>query len=147
VASSPVIKVNGHATGVSASPGSYVSITRTWTKGDRVEVRLPMRLQGEAMPDDPTLQAFLYGPLVLAGELGDAGLTKEMVIGHTGPDLTKHPAAVLAAFRSKGDVPSAWIRPMAEALTFRTVGQERDMTLAPFNKVSSQRYSIYWNVV
>jgi uncharacterized protein len=146
VASSPVVKVNGHATEVSASPGSYVSITRTWTKGDRVEVELPLRLHMEAMPDDPTLQAFFYGPLVLAGELGDAGLAKEMVIGHTGPDLQHHPLSVLPTFQASEDNPSAWIRPTGETLTFRTVGQQRDVTLVPFNKVSGQRYSIYWKV-
>ena len=40
-----------------------------------------MHLTVEATPDDPTLQAFLYGPLVLAGDFGSAGLTKEMLIG------------------------------------------------------------------
>ncbi len=29
------------------------------------------------MPDDPTLQAVMYGPLVLAGKLGTAGLTRK----------------------------------------------------------------------
>ena len=31
---------------------------------------LPMSLHIDAMPDDPTLQAVMYGPLVLAGKLG-----------------------------------------------------------------------------
>ena len=38
----------------------------------------------EAMPDDPRMQAFLYGPLVLAGDLGDEGLTEAHI---TGPNL------------------------------------------------------------
>jgi len=33
-------------------------------------MELPMRLTVEAMPDHPGVQAFLYGPIVLAGELG-----------------------------------------------------------------------------
>jgi DUF1680 family protein len=147
VAAAPVVKVNGQATEVSAGPGSYLSITRTWAKGDRVAVELPMQLCAEAMPDDPSLQAFLYGPLVLAGGLGDAGLTREMIIGHTGPDLKKYPPASLPAFHSKGNDPSEWIRPAGEALRFRTVGQQQDVTLAPLNTVSGQRYSIYWKVV
>jgi len=44
--------------------GSYVTISRIWSDGDRVEVQLPMQLQTEAMPDDPSMQAILYGPLV-----------------------------------------------------------------------------------
>ena len=35
----------------------------------------------EAMPDDPKMQAFLYGPLVLAGDLGAEGLTEAHIIG------------------------------------------------------------------
>jgi hypothetical protein len=34
-----------------------------------------MVLRAEAMPDDPHCQAFLYATLVLAGDLGDTGLT------------------------------------------------------------------------
>ena len=40
-----------------------------------------MHLHVEAMPDDPGMQAFLYGPLVLAGDLGNEGLTEAHIIG------------------------------------------------------------------
>jgi len=146
VASSPTVKINGKMAEVSASPGSYVTILRSWRKGDRVEVDLPMQLHMESMPDDHRMQAILYGPLVLAGELGSAGLTQDLIIGHEGPDLKKHPPAALPAFRTRGNEPGAWIRPTSQPLTFRTTGQAADVTLAPFYKVSGQRYSIYWNV-
>ena len=40
-----------------------------------------MHLHVQAMPDDPSMQAFLYGPLVLAGDLGGDGLTEAHIIG------------------------------------------------------------------
>ena len=40
-----------------------------------------MHLHAQAMPDDPATQAFLYGPLVLAGDLGGEGLTEAHIIG------------------------------------------------------------------
>ena len=40
---------------------------------------MPMSLTVSPMPDDPTLMAFLYGPLVLAARLGGKGLTDDMV--------------------------------------------------------------------
>jgi hypothetical protein len=40
-----------------------------------------MQLSVESMPDDPTLQAFLYGPVVLAGDLGNEGLTEQQIVG------------------------------------------------------------------
>ena len=146
IASFPAIKVNGKITELSATPGSYVSILRTWTKGDRIEMELPMRLHVESMPDDRSLQAILYGPLVLAGKLGDEGLTSDLVIGPEGPDLKKHPPAAPPSFRAKSNDPSTWIQTAGSPLTFVTSGQRTDVTLAPFYRVSGQRYSIYWNV-
>ena len=143
----PGVKVNGKIAEVSATPGSYVTILRTWKKGDQVEIELPMRLHIETMPDDRTMQAVLYGPLVLAGELGSDGLTEELVVGPEGPNMKKQPPPSMPSFRAKGGDPSEWISPAGEALTFRTVGQERDIALVPFNRVSGQRYSVYWKVI
>ena len=33
-----------------------------------------MALRLESLPDDPHIQALMYGPVVLAGDLGTAGL-------------------------------------------------------------------------
>ncbi len=51
-----------------------MNIQRTWKTGDRVEVRVPMALRIEAMPDKPSRVAFCYGPVVLAGSLGVDGM-------------------------------------------------------------------------
>ncbi|MEI9974736.1 MAG: hypothetical protein WDO73_23410 [Ignavibacteriota bacterium] len=56
-------------------------MTRPWKAGDKVELTVPMSLTVEAMPDDPKTQAFLYGPIVLAGDLGSDGLTEQMIVG------------------------------------------------------------------
>jgi DUF1680 family protein len=71
--SAPTITLNGKALDASAAPGSYFTLNRAWKAGDRVEMELPMHLSVEAMPDDSRLQAFLYGPQVLAGDPGVPG--------------------------------------------------------------------------
>lgn len=76
-----VLKLNGEPLEASASPGSYLSLARAWKAGDTLEARFPMDLSVETMPDDPRVQAFLYGPLVLAGDLGAEGLTEAHIIG------------------------------------------------------------------
>jgi uncharacterized protein len=139
------VRVNGKPLGASASPGSYLAISRTWNNGDRVEMDLPMRLRMEAMPDDPQLQAVLYGPLVLAGDLGSEGLTKEAVVGPEGPQMRRHPMEV-PTFRAPGSDPASWIKPAEKPLTFRTMNQAKDVTLQPFNSVFDKRYSVYWQV-
>jgi hypothetical protein len=145
VAGIPTLKINRKESDVSASPGSYVSITRTWQTGDEVEIELPMELRYESMPDDRSLRAILYGPLLLAGELGSAGLTPELEIGQEGPNLKKYPAPPIPSFRANKQV-SEWIQPGDGPLTFRTQGQTQNVTFRPFYRVSEQRYSIYWHI-
>src|SRR5262249_13123188 len=79
--SSPTVKLNGKPLEASAAPGSYLTLRRSWKPGDRIELDLPMHLHTEAMPDDPGLQAYMYGPLVLAGDLGNEGLTEAHIVG------------------------------------------------------------------
>jgi uncharacterized protein len=140
------LKINGETMDVVSSPGSYLTIARTWKEGDRLELELPMYLRIEAMPDERTTQALLYGPLVLAGKLGADGLAPELMVGPEGPDVKHHPMTV-PQFRAAGPNPDSWVKPTGDGLTFRTTGQEQDITLVPLNKVFKERYSIYWTVV
>ncbi len=138
------VKVNGRAIEVTPTLGSYLTLTRAWKAGDRVEMRLPMRLTVEAMPDDPKMQAFLYGPLVLAGDFGTDGLTENNQTGPNAPRPQRTPIEI-PAFESRGD-PASWIKPAEGPLLFRTTGQSRDVTLMPINSLFGRRYSIYWTV-
>ena len=70
------LKLNGSIVPVFSSPSSYLTVSRVWRDGDRLEVSFPMSLHVETIPDDPSLQAVMYGPLVLAGKAGDQGLTE-----------------------------------------------------------------------
>jgi hypothetical protein len=139
----PVVKINGVALETTATPGSYFAIHRTWKNGDKVEMELPMRLTVEKMPDDPAMQAFLYGPLVLAGEFGGEGLTPSMI---TGPSAPKVAELDIPKLKAAGADPSLWIKPTSQPLTFRTVGQRKDVTLAPLNSLFAKRYVVYWAV-
>jgi uncharacterized protein len=140
------VKINGKALDVTPSPASYLTIARTWNDGDRVELELPMQLHIETMPDERTTQAILYGPLVLAGKLGSEGLTKDMIIGPMGPDVDKHPMQV-PQLRALQAGPESWLkRTDAQGLEFGTNGQTTDLTFVPFNKLSGERYSVYWTI-
>jgi hypothetical protein len=155
------VKLNGRVMEASAEPGSYLTMDRTWKTGDRIEMDLPMHLSVESMPDDPGLQAFLYGPLVLAGDLGDEGLTSQLIIGPNTPALYRPPGSgnatqtanrpmapplAIPSFRAAGPDPSSWIKPAGKPLTFQTTGQKQDVTLVPINSLFDRRYSVYWEV-
>jgi uncharacterized protein len=139
------IAVNGERLEVSGTPGSYLSLTRAWKAGDRVELTLPMRLTAEPLADDRSQQAFVYGPLVLAGQFPKTGL-EDRLEHNQGPAIQQAPRLQIPALKSNGADPSAWIQPISgEALAFRTTGQERDVILKPLNQ-TWQRSAVYWKV-
>uniref|UniRef100_Q029P0 Glycoside hydrolase family 127 protein n=1 Tax=Solibacter usitatus (strain Ellin6076) TaxID=234267 RepID=Q029P0_SOLUE len=142
---SAAVKINGRAVDVTPTPGSYLTLTRPWKAGDKIEMTLPMHLSVEYMPDDPKTQAFLYGPIVLAGDLGAEGLTDQMIVGPNAPQMRRVPIEV-PTFTSNGAEPSSWIKPAGAPLTFRTTGQQKDVTLVPLNSLFGKRYSVYWQV-
>lgn len=143
--------LNGRALEGFAAPGGYYVIERTWRDGDRLEVRLPMSLHVQPTPDDPTLQAVMYGPLVLVGKLGTDGLSPETLRAEpTRPRQVpsyKLPPVSAPSLRAPSDDPSNWIRPVeGRALEFRTTGQQQDVTLVPFHTLFDERYAVYWKV-
>jgi len=62
------VKVNGRDEVVKTTPGSYVTIARTWRDGDTVEVRMPFKFSLDHMMDQPNVASLLYGPVLLAAE-------------------------------------------------------------------------------
>ena len=64
------VKVNGVAVSTIAVKGkaSYVSVTRKWKKGDKIEVSLPMELKYVECPNYTDYVAFTYGPILLGAQ-------------------------------------------------------------------------------
>ncbi len=140
------VKINGRPVDALASPGSYLALSRTWKSGDRIEMSMPMSLRAESMPDDPRQQAFLFGPLVLAGDLGSEGLTEALMVGPNVPPVRKAPQLEIPTFHTTGRDLSSWIKTGDGPLSFRTTGQARDVALSPINSIFGKRYSVYWQV-
>jgi DUF1680 family protein len=140
------VLINGRPEAVVGSPGSYLAIRRVWKVGDRVEFIVPMRLTVKPLRDDITKQAFLYGPIVLAGQfpLGEIPFEFE----HTqAPELAEGPSLKVPDLKASGDEPSDWIRPIpGQALNFRATGQVEEVALKPLNQ-SWDRFAVYWTVL
>ena len=145
------MSLNGTLLPGSVQSGGYFTIERRWSKGDLLSVHLPMQLHTAPMPDDASVVAVMYGPLVLAARLGTAGLTPEKLrAGPTQPrkvpEYAAEPIGVPPIVARSRD-PSSWLRPVAgRALEFSTIGQESDLTLVPLNRVFDERYAVYFNV-
>jgi len=135
-AQSVSVSVNGQPQTITAKPGSFIELKRTWKNGDRVELNIPMALRLEALPDNPHRVAILYGPAVLAGELGDEAQSWRV--------------SLVPALVADGNEPSKWMKPVVAApVTFRTVniGKPGDVTLYPFYRMHHKRYAVYWDLL
>ena len=139
------IILNGEAQRVFSSPSSYLTLDRTWKDGDRVELILPMGLHFDPLPGDPTVQAAMYGPLVLAGRLGNENLAKsEVYLGYDPVPAGKPVPVPGAQSRSKDSV--SWVEPGNQGLNFRASAGDRKIALIPFYKLLGERYVVYWKV-
>lgn len=142
--SGAIVRVNGKHQRVSAVPGSYLRLRRRWHSGDRVEFDLPMSLHVAPIPDDHSLQAMMYGPLVLAGDLGRDDLSPDLIDGQLAPSGT--PAA-LPPINATGESPVGWVEAVpGRKLAFRAAGQCDPVSLVPFYQIADHKYVVYWKV-
>ncbi|MBK7251764.1 MAG: glycoside hydrolase family 127 protein [Gammaproteobacteria bacterium] len=143
--------LNGRLIEGFAEPGGYFRVQRIWRDGDRIEVALPMSLHVHRMRDDATVQAIMYGPLVLAGRLGTAGLTSDKIRASPARPF-KPPEYTLDALAAPSltvpsDDPSTWIeRVPGRSLAFRTRNLKQNVSFAPLYQVIDERYATYWKV-
>jgi len=132
------VTVNGEAVADLPQPEGYAEITRSWRTGDVVELHLPKTLRLEPVPDNPRRAAILWGPLVLAGDLGPED---------DFPAWKRGAIPVLVA----ADKPVAeWLKPVPrKAGSFRTdgVGRPADVDLMPFYRLHRRTYAIYWDLL
>ncbi|MEV4028180.1 beta-L-arabinofuranosidase domain-containing protein [Actinosynnema sp. NPDC050801] len=120
--SGATISVNGAAQNVATTPGSYASVTRSWTSGDVVTLRLPMRVITRPANDNPNVAAITYGPVVLAGNYGNTALSGL-------PSLNVNSIT----------------RTSTSALAFTATANGATVNLGPFHDAHGFNYTVYWN--
>jgi DUF1680 family protein len=139
------VRVNGRELEAFAQPGSYLSLTREWHDGDKIEISLPMRLRAEPLPGDPMLRAALYGPLVLAADLGPGPRNGPLKIG--GYDTAPKPAEL-------GEPAAAPLAPASDVADWIEVVSAKDLTfksavsnvpaVQPMYRITDEKYAVYW---
>jgi DUF1680 family protein len=142
------VKVNGALMTTLPQPGGYVDIKRTWKTGDTVSLVLPKRLRVERLADDPRRAALMWGPLVLAGDLGpspERNRTEGQQPAPSAPALVTDRPVVdwLTAVAGR---PGAF-RTSGVGFTLDESKAARDVELAPFYKVQRRTYVAYWDLL
>lgn len=135
----------GYGNDRSTLPGplsSYLEIKRRWNTGDTIELTLPKSLRLESLPDNPRRAAVMWGPLVLAGDLGP----EQRGSRRRNDRADQNPVPVMvAAEKPVGE----WVQPVPDKPgTFHTVGvgRDRDVELVPFYRLPHRAYAVYWNL-
>ena len=145
------VAVNRGRVPVQGTPGNYLTLSRVWQSGDRVQVELPMRPRVEVLPRSTNYAAFFYGPVLLAGALSREALSPADFISQDGDPIPRRalPVENFPVLVAKPEKAASRLERMAgEALGFRLSGvmQPGDVTLVPLFRLHRQRYTVYWPV-
>ena len=121
---------------------SFIELKRAWKSGDTVTLTLPKTLRLEPLPDNPRRVAILWGPLVLAGDLGP----EEDRPGRRGKSASMDAVPVFVAAERPV---TEWLKPVPDKPgAFRTegVGKDREVDFVPFYRLHRRTYSVYWDL-
>lgn len=143
----PKVRINGKKVkAVQADADGYINLTKRWKAGDTVEAEFPMELHLEYAHGDSTRAALLYGPIVLAGDMGTEGM--EAPAPFSDPTVRNdyytydyHIPAGLNTTLSETDL--AGIQRREGSLEF-TLPDGR--TLRPLYDLHHRRYTVYWDM-
>jgi DUF1680 family protein len=152
VAGSAQVKINGKPLEAVADPGSYVAVRKVWQDGDTISVSLPMQLWQHPLLGDDSVAAAMYGPLVLAADLGPGPTPTDgpMRIVHGRPtepsNLPKPDPLPKVDAPSMAD-PSHWMQvESASDLRFKAKSADASYSVMPMHEIDQQRYSVYWQL-
>lgn len=147
------ILVNGKPFAFDAHPSSYVSIDRSWKKGDEVQILLPMHNTVEQMPNVPNYVAIMHGPILLGAKTGkedlkglvaDDGRWAHIAGGERLP-VDKAPI-IIEDNRNEiaGKLTPVKDKPLTFSISDLKVINPIDIEFEPFYSIHDSRYMIYW---
>ncbi|MFZ0455346.1 MAG: hypothetical protein WAM24_16505, partial [Ignavibacteriaceae bacterium] len=148
--SGAAIAVNGKNVQINQKPGSYIVLSENWKVGDKIDITYPMSLHLIATNDNPNMDAVLYGPIVLAGDMGNEGIKPPMPFARDQLDYKDVPVPkdIVTTLNVAGKKINSWLVPVnGKPLDFKTVGAaSKEIDMIPYYRIDEQRYVIYWNL-
>ena len=137
-------------------PSSFIAIERAWKAGDVVGLTMPKTLRLEPTPDDRAVAAILWGPLVLAGDLGPRREEHEHVAPPDAPALVAGDRPieewVIPCCHPEGSDGSAsgvggfLVKGVARRIAAPNESTG-DLSLTPFYRTHARTYSVYFDVL
>jgi hypothetical protein len=125
---------------------TFVALTRTWRSGDRIELDLPKSLRLEPTPDNGSVAAILWGPLVLAGDMGPRREGRGQAERPQVPVLVAADRPVSAWVSPAGPRPGDFVARQVARVP-AAPAPPTDVVLTPFHRTHRKSYSVYFDVV
>lgn len=136
------VRINGVAQTLPVEPGRYLTLDREFADGDRIDLALPMQLHAAPLQDESSIQAMMYGPLVLATRMGRDGMdTDKINVSDHRPSFNRIVGRQLPTVYFEPE--QSWVRTTDQPLTFEALGIEGPLQLLPLYKIRNERYAIY----
>ena len=142
------VTINGKPFPALSAPGGYAEIKRLWKNGDQISVSLSGKITVEPLIGSDKYLSILYGPIVLAAQIDNHGLTKEDFRSERGTVATKEiPLSAAPSFI--GDyktISQHMVKGKEAALTLTTTDKitTTPVKLIPFNRIHFNRYAVYF---
>lgn len=115
------VSVNGEKQSISTESGTYAVLSRSWSSGDTVTIRLPMQLRTVPANDNATIAAIAFGPVILCGNYGSTSLSSS-------PTLTLDSIS------------------RSSELAFTATANGQSVDLSPFYDAHGYNYNVYWEI-
>lgn len=125
------LRVNNRPYPAKQEQKGYLTIDRTWKKGDIVEVALPMKIHTMATPDCEDHHAFFYGPVLLAAELTDNRDAHEPIPVVVSDDKMEYEKKIVPTNLAKLEFES------------KGLAQTKELKLKPFFAIYDKDYAVY----
>lgn len=148
------VSVNGKKINVKVDDQGYLTLKKKWKQGDVVEMKMPMHLSAEQLPDHSDYFAFKFGPVVLAARYGkenqDGLFADDSRGGHIARGSLIPLDAIPAILGSQASVVNHLEAVNGKDLTFRLKGLyplnkfNDGLEMVPFYKIQQERYIIYF---
>ncbi|UNI22497.1 hypothetical protein JDV02_008382 [Purpureocillium takamizusanense] len=93
------VAINGRPiSGTKVEPGSYLTLSRAWQRGDTVTVQMPFTMRNERALDRPDTQSLMWGPVVL------------QIIGNATTESGYHELSLFRYLKRDGDYARAVVK-------------------------------------
>ena len=147
----PTVAINGETVQCEVKDG-YISIERKWKKGDTIKVTLPMTLKQVSTPDGANYYSFMYGPIVLAANMGKEEQTGMYADDSRGGHIAhgrKLPATEMPTLiKEKLSITKKeGVKGLKFALKGAMPEKFAEIELVPFNELYECRYMVYFPIV